>query len=151
MPFSGMACNSWTRESIRLCTFSGWCGRCRIRLERMSQVWSVGLMYGVLASQFITLIPVSSMKVMYTCAVWARALSCIKINATPIAPAYDLAIGSRISLRCHASVIPPLWNTYSSVWPSKGISVQTMMSPHRTVQLRQCYSLRIVLPEVSTP
>ena len=86
MPFSGIACNSWTRASIRFCTFPGWCDRCRIRLERMPQVCSVGLMSGDQAGQFVILIHVSSMKVMDTWAVWARGLSFIKMNSACMWP-----------------------------------------------------------------
>ena len=73
-------------------------------------------------------------------------LSCIKMNASTIAHAYGLTRGSWISLRCIAAVIWALANTCRSVRPSKGISVQTIMSPHHTVQLRQCYSLHNFLP-----
>ena len=130
MPFIGMACNDWTRASIRLCTLSGWCGRCRKRLERMPQVRSVGLMYGYMAGQLITRIPVvSPMKGMYTWAAWESALSCITMNASSIAHECCLTIRSRISLRCIAAIIPPLGNTNRWVWPTKSISVQNKMSP----------------------
>ncbi len=49
-----------------LYTLSGQCGRCRIRLERMSHVCSIGLRSGDMARQFITLIHLSSRKVVYT-------------------------------------------------------------------------------------
>ena len=151
MPFCGMDCNFWTRASIRFCTFSGWYDRCRICLERLPQVCSIGLRYGDMVSQFITLIPSTSRKVMDTRTVWARALSWIKMNASQITPANGLTICSRISLRCIATVIPPLTSTYRTVRPSKDISSNATTSPHRTGQLRQCYRLRIVLPDVSTP
>ena len=112
----------------------------------MIQVCSIGLRFAELVGQFITLIPSSSRKVKDTRAAWSCVLSCIKTNAPAIAPAYGLTIGVRISLRCIAAVISPLANTYRSVRPSKGISVQTMMNHLRTVQLRQCYSLSNFLP-----
>ena len=148
--FCGMACNSWTMASIRFCTFSGWCSRCRIRLERIPQVCSIGVRSGELVGQFITLIHSSWKEVMDTRAVWARALCCITMN-TSLAPACYLTICSMISLRCIAFVIPPLANTCRSVRPSNGISIQTMVSPHRTGQRGQCYCLCNVLPGVPTP
>ena len=95
-PFCGMVCNSWIRASIRFYTFPGWCGCCRIRLECMPQVCSIGLRYAELVSQFITLIHSSSRKVKDTRAGKARALYCINMNASTIAPASGLTIGSRI-------------------------------------------------------
>ena len=127
--FWGMACHSWTRASVRDCTLSGGCCRCPIRLESMSQACSIGLRSGDLAGQFITLIPSSSRKVVDTRAVWARALSCINMNVSPIAPAYGLPIGSRTSSRYLTAVIPPLGNTYKSVRPSNDIPAQTITEP----------------------
>ena len=89
-----------------------------------------------MASQFITLIPLSSRKVVHTWDVWARALSCIKMNASPIVPAYDPTLRSRISLRCFASVIPPLANTYNILVGQVKVTRRKSMSRVRAVCMR---------------
>ena len=111
-----------------------------------------GLRSGELVDQFIILLHSSPREVMDIRAVWPPALSCYKMNASLIAPACGLPIGSRISLRCLAAVRPPLANTcrlydHPIVGP---ISVRTMMSPNRTGIGGQCYSLRNALRGVST-
>ena len=149
MPLCCMDCTFWTRASIRFCIFSGWYDHCRICLERLPQVCSIGLRYGNMVSQFITLIPSTSRKVMDTRTVWARALSWIKMNASAITPANGLTIGSRISLRCIATVIPALTSTYRTVRPSKDISSNATKSPHRTDNVTGCVSFSLTSPHPS--
>ena len=92
---------------------------------------------------------------MGTKAVWARAISCSKINASPIAYACDLTIGSRMSLWFTAAVIPfipPLANAYRSVRPSKDIAAQICapIVPHKFDNATVCTTFSLASPHPST-
>lgn len=94
-----MAFHSATRawESSR--TFCTGFGSEESLRESMSQTCYIGFRSGDLAGQSMTSITSSSKKFRTTLAVRGRALSCTKRKVSPIAPAYSITIGSRISFR----------------------------------------------------
>ena len=99
-----------------------WCPRC-------AQLDSIGFRSGERAGQSIASMPSSCRNCWHTPATWGLALSCIRRNPGPTAPAYGLTRGLRISSRYLMSVRLPLASTWRAVRPPKEMPPHTMNDP----------------------
>ena len=95
----GMSSQICLRASVSSCKVWGATWRRLMDRNIMSQRCSIGFRSGDRHGHSIVSIPSSSRYCLHTLATWGRALSCIRRNPGPTAPAYGLTMGSRISSR----------------------------------------------------
>ena len=93
----GISSQTWIKASVNSWTVCGATWRWWMEWDTMSQMCSIGFRSGERASQSIASMPSSCRNCWHTSATWGLALSCIRRNPGPTAPAYGLTMGLKIS------------------------------------------------------
>ena len=125
----GISSQTWTKASANSWTVCGATWRWWMERDMMSQMCSIGFRSGERAGQSIASMPSSCRNCWHTPATWGLALSCIRRNPGPTAPAYGLTRGLRISSRYLMAVRLPLASTWRAVRPPKEMPPHTMTDP----------------------
>lgn len=145
----GISSQTWTKASANSWTVCGATWRWWMERDVMSQMCSPGFRSGERAGRSIALMPSSCRNCWHTPATWGLALSCIRRNPGPTAPAYGLTRCLRISSRYLMAVRLPVASTWRAVQPPKEMPPQTVTDPlpnrscWRMLQAAECSPSRL--------